>query len=331
MIRDLSNWGIEKIITSAIVVTAPGRYITLYAARKDCRAGEFSGCCMATNRKKDAATLYEVLGRTAQKTPKKETPAAVPKPPTVESTPSMNNRTPLRIPATGSIRPPPTRASLFPAAVAAKTEAQIPASGSQSSPEPVLLDQILARFRPWILVVVAGFVALILAVVIIVSTSHHAAHKPLEPVTISPGTPTPGLVQPQLLPFNGNGSTPATGSSATPSKPPVPRVQVGQVVPASQVVRSPNRWYLVILTTLPRYAQHAAGFIAKHGVSVTIENGPQNFKCVISVRGFKHRAGAAAIALRRKVVHIGSLLPDARRAGRSDFNTAYYAHVQRSQ
>ena len=285
---------------------------------------------MATNRKKDAATLYEVLGRTARKTPKKETPAAAPKPPTVESTPSMNNRTPLRIPATGSIRPPPTRASLFPAVAPAKKEAQSPASESQSSSEPVLLDQILARFRPWILVAAAGVVALILAVIIIVSTSHHAARKPLEPVAISPGTPTPGLVQPQLLPFNDNGSTPAAAPAATPAKPSPPRAHVGRVVPASQVVRSPNRWYLVILTTLPRYAQHAAGFIAKHGVSVTIENGPQNFKCVISVRGFKHRAGAAAIALRRKVVHIGTLLPDARRAGRSDFNTAYYAHVQRS-
>ncbi len=281
---------------------------------------------MATNRKKDAATLYEVLGRTAQKTPKKETPAAMPKPPTVESTPSMNNRTPLRIPATGSIRPPPTRASLFPAASAAKAESQIPASGSPSSADPVLLDQILARFRPWILVVIAGAVALILAVIIIISTSHHAARQPLQPVAITPGTPTPGLVQPQLLPFNDTGSTPAPA----PAKP-TRRVSGGRVVPASQVVRSPNRWYLVILTTLPRYAQHAAGFIARHGVSVTIENGPQNFKCVISVRGFKHRAGAAAIALRRKVVYIGSLLPDARRAGRSDFNTAYYAHVQRSQ
>ena len=285
---------------------------------------------MATNRKKDAATLYEVLGRTTQKTPKKETPAATPKPPTVESTPSMNNRTPLRTPATGSIRPPPTRASLFPAATGAKTETPVPPSASPAYLEPVLLDQILARFRPWILVVVAGAVALILAVIIIVSTSHHQARQPLRPIAISPGTPTPGLVQPQLLPFSDNGSTPAA-HSATPSTPSPPRAHVGRVVPASQVVRSPNRWYLVILTTLPRYAQNAADFIAKHGVSVTIENGPQNFKCVISVQGFKHRAGAAAIALRRKVVYIGTLLPDARRAGRSDFNTAYYAHVQRSQ
>ncbi len=286
---------------------------------------------MATNRKKDAATLYEVLGRTAQKTPKKETPAATPRPPTAESTASMNNRTPLRVPATGSIRPPPTRASLFPAATVEKKEAQSPASGTSSSPEPVLLDQILARFRPWILVAAAGVVALVLAVIIIVSTGHSRARHPAAPVAISPGTPTPGLVTPQLVSSNDNGSTPAVAPPATPSKPSAPLAKVGRVVPASQVVRSPNRWYLVILTTLPRYAQHAASFIAKHGVSVTIENGPQNFKCVISVLGFKHRAGAAAIALRRKVVYIGTLLPDARRAGRSDFNTAYYAHVQRSQ
>ncbi|MHB1234010.1 MAG: hypothetical protein ACYCZQ_15710 [Burkholderiales bacterium] len=286
---------------------------------------------MATNRRKDAATLYEVLGRAAQKTPKKESPAATPKAAEVESTPSMNNRTPLRTPVAGSIRPPPSRASLYPAAVAApKKEAQNSASGAQVSPEPVLLDQILARFRPWILVVAAGIVALILAVVIIVSTSGHSHRKPLEPIAISPGTPTPGLVQPQLLPVNGNSGAPSTPSTPAPVPQP-PRVQVGRVVPAGDVNRSANRWYLVILTTLPQYAQHAAAFIAKHGVSVTVENGPQNFKCVISVRGFKHRAGAAAIALRRKVVYIGTLLPDARRAGRSDFNTAYYAHVQRSQ
>ena len=288
---------------------------------------------MATNRRKDAATLYEVLGRTAQKTPKKETPATPSKPAEVQSSPSMNNRTPLRTPVAGSIRPPPSRASLYPpAAPAPKKEAQNAASGSQASPEPVLLDQILARFRPWILVVTAGIVALVLAIVIIVSTSGRSHRKPLEPIAIAPGAPTPGLVQPQLLPVNGSSAVPGTPSTPKPAPPPPPpRAHVGRVVPSQDVNRSPNRWYLVILTTLPQYAQHAAEFIAKHGVSVTVENGPQNFKCVISVRGFKHRAGAAAIALRRKVVYIGTLLPDARRAGRSDFNTAYYAHVQRSQ
>ena len=289
---------------------------------------------MATNRKKDAATLYEVLGRTAQKAPKKDNPAATPKPAAVDAAPSMNNRTPLRTPVAGSIRPPPTRASLYPAAAPVPKKEVTPpaAAGTQSSSEPVLLDQILARFRPWILVVAAGVVALILAVIIIISTSGHAARKPLEPIAISPGTPTPGLIQPQLLPVDGNGGTPTPVSPAPPPQPPAkPRVHIGRVVPASLVNRSPNRWYLVILTTLPQYAQHAAAFIARHGVSVTVENGPQNFKCVISVRGFKHRAGAAAIALRRKVVYIGTLLPDARRAGRSDFNTAYYAHVQRSR
>ena len=291
-----------------------------------------SGCCMATNRRKDAATLYEVLGRAAQKTPKKD--AAPPTPPLsaeTSVTPSMNNRAPLRVPVAGSIRPPPSSASTFPTATPSKEMRSSPTL-SQSSPEPVLLDQILARFRPWILVVVAGIVALILALVIIVSTSRNTSQKPLEPIAISPGTPTPGYIQPQLLPVNGNVSPPAAVSQQplAPAKRVVPLHQ-GRLVPASQVTRSPNRWYLVILTTLPQYARRAAQFIARHGVSVTVENGPQNFKCVISVRGFKHRAGAAAIALRRKVVYIGTLLPDARRAGRSDFNTAYYAHVQRAQ
>ncbi len=288
---------------------------------------------MATNRKKDAATLYEVLGRASQKTPKKESPAPpVSKPVEDSPVPSMNNRAPLRVPVTGSIRPPPSSAKRYPTATTQPKETGSPVSGSQSSPEPVLLDQILARFRPWILVVAAGIVALILALVIILSTGRSASQKPLEPIAISPGTPTPGLVQPQLLPGNGNTPMPAPDmqQQPTPITPPPPAPQ-GRVVPASQVNRSANRWYLVILTTLPQYARRAAQFIARHGVSVTVENGPQNFKCVISVQGFKHRAGAAAIALRRKVVQIGTLLPDARRAHRSDFNTAYYAHVQRSQ
>lgn len=287
---------------------------------------------MATNRRKDAATLYEVLGRAARKSPKKNASPPIP-PMSAETsvTPSMNNRAPLRIPVTGSIRPPPSSVSTFPATAASK-EMRSPPVLSQSSPEPVLLDQILARFRPWILVVVAGIVALILALVIILSTSRNASQKPLVPIAISPGTPTPGYIQPQLLPVNGNVSTPAAVSQQplVPATTVVPTHQ-GRLVPASQVSRSPNRWYLVILTTLPQYARRAAQFIARHGVSVTVENGPQNFKCVISVRGFRHRAGAAAIALRRKVVHIGALLPDARRTGRSDFNTAYYAHVQRAQ
>ncbi|MGC8624485.1 MAG: hypothetical protein ACP5VQ_04395 [Phycisphaerae bacterium] len=284
---------------------------------------------MATNRKKDAATLYEVLGRTAQKQPRKETSATTPlRSAEPSATPSMNNRAPLRSPVTGSIRPPPSAAGPYPPASTATKQTQNPAAGTQLSPEPVLLDQILVRFRPWFLVVAAGIVALILAVIVIVSTSRTTLQKPLEPIAISPGTLMPVSIQPQLLPVNGH-----SGPSPIVTPPPTvpPRVHIGRVVPAAEVNRTANRWYLVILTTLPQYARRAAEFIAKHGVSVTVENGPQNYKCVISVRGFKHRAGAAAIALRRKVVYIGTLLPDARRAGRSDFNTAYYAHVQRGQ
>jgi hypothetical protein len=339
MIRDFFAGEKRKKNVPVIVDTASARYISLYAVSIDGQPRRFSGCCMATNRRKDAATLYEVLGRASQKTPKKESPAPpVSKPVEVAPAPSMNNRAPLRIPVAGSIRPPPTSAKRFPSAAPASKESVNPAAGAQSSMEPVLLDQIFARFRPWILVVAAGIVALILALVIILSTSRSGSQKPLEPITISPNAP--GLPQPQLLPGDGNAPTPASTPTPTPAQqqPPTPvaspispRAMPGRVVPASQVNRSPNRWYLVILTTLPQYAQRAAKFIARHGVSVTVENGPQNFKCIISVQGFKHRAGSAAIALRRKVVQIGTLLPDARRAHRSDFNTAYYAHVQRSQ
>ncbi len=306
------------------------RYIMILAVIFEYPPRWFLGCCMATNRKKDAATLYEVLGRTAQKKAKKETsPATPPRSTETPAISSMNNRPAIRTPSTLSIRPPPSStASHSSSGTPAIKETRTPTGGAQISSEPVLLDQILNRFRPWFLVVAAGVVALILAVIVIVSSSHTASQKPLEPIAISPGTPMPGSGQPQLLPVRGNG---APSPVVTPPSAMPPKAHIGRVVPAAEVNRSPNQWYLVILTTLPQYARRAAEFIAKHGVSVTVENGPQNYKCVISVRGFKHRAGAAAIALRRKVVHIGTLLPDARRAGRSDFNTAYYAHVQRGR
>ncbi len=287
---------------------------------------------MATNRRKDAATLYEVLGRMAAKSQKKEvsTPSAPGTPPTATpvtppTIPTIHQHTPPRLPITASIRPPPDAShSTIPS-----VDIHKPAAPMQSPNEPVLLDQILARFRPWILVATAGIVAVVLAMIIIISTNGPKSRMPAAPVIISSGTPTPTQVQPQLLPENGNTAAPTPSPSILSAH--KPAVHVGRVIPAMQVTRSANRWYLVILTTLPQYAQRAAEFIARHGVSVTIENGPHNFKCVIAVRGFKHRAGAAAIAFRRKVVHIGTLLPDARRAGRSDFNTAYYAHVQRSE
>ncbi len=99
------------------------------------------------------------------------------------------------------------------------------------------------------------------------------------------------------------------------------------VVAMDRVKFDPQAWYLVILTTRPALAQRAAAFIAAHGVSVTVAPHIHDLATVIAVQGYRDRANPQAIAFRRRVVHIGDLLPEARRLHRSVWSDAYFRHI----
>ncbi len=170
-----------------------------------------------------------------------------------------------------------------------------------------------------LILVGAGMLVLLLIVIVLVLAHNRAGMpKPTNVVITAPsGKDNPKLVQYPLPP----------GQLVTLPGP--SGAQAGAVVPAAQVQRSADRWYLMIITTLPQYAQHAARFIAQHGVSVTVEPAAGGWDAVISVKGFRNIAGPAAMAFRRRVVSIGLAWPGAQRTHHSPWNDAYFARVQR--
>lgn len=168
------------------------------------------------------------------------------------------------------------------------------------------------------LILIGAAVLVLLLLVIVLMLVPHPASKPTD-IPISAPT---GMNSPKLEPFptpQAHGFRPQEHNGTN----------AGRVVPAAQVHRSPHQWYLMIITTLPQYAQHAAQFIARHGVSVTVEPAAGGWDAVISVRGFRNLASPAAIAFRRRVVAIGLGWPGAQRTHHSPWNDAYFARVQR--
>ena len=170
-----------------------------------------------------------------------------------------------------------------------------------------------------LILVGAGMLVLLLIVIVLVLAHNRAGMpKPTNVVITAPsGKDNPKLVQYPLPP----------GQLVTLPGP--SGAQAGAVVPAAQVQRSADRWYLMIITTLPQYAEHAARFIARHGVSVTVEPAAGGWDAVISVKGFRNIASPAAMAFRRRVVRIGLAWPGAQRTHHSPWNDAYFARVQR--
>ncbi|NNM86950.1 MAG: hypothetical protein HKL95_00350, partial [Phycisphaerae bacterium] len=165
----------------------------------------------------------------------------------------------------------------------------------------------------------AGVLVLLLIVIVLMLTHNHAGvPKPTDVLITAPS----GLDHPKLVQY----PSPQSRLITTPGR--MSR-RTGQVVPASQVQRSGRKWYLMIITTLPQYAQHAARFIARHGVSVTVEPAAGGWDAVISVQGFRNLASPAAIAFRRRVVAIGLAWPGVQRTHHSPWNDAYFARVQR--
>ena len=170
------------------------------------------------------------------------------------------------------------------------------------------------------LILIGAGVLVLLLIVIVLMLAHNRAGIP-KPTNVVITAPT-GMDKPKLVQYPSPQNRSVTAPGQTSS-------QTGRVVPASQVQRSAHKWYLMIITTLPQYAQHAARFIAQHGVSVTVEPAAGGWDAVISVKGFRNIAGPAAMAFRRRVVSIGLAWPGAQRTHHSPWNDAYFARVQR--
>lgn len=277
---------------------------------------------MASNKKKDAAALYELLDKSTLKVTRKP-------------------GTPLKIPSWWSGRNNPVQGK----ATADDKSADASAAPSAPPPDPNSLgsaasqrdigsggmmpraQELFLRYRPLILVAAAILVMIMIMLVIF----HHSGKgkRTAPPATVI----MPGGVTPRLVPDNSenanSASTPIPASRQA-AKTVAPQAHQARVYPSSQVNRRNGYYYLVIVTTLPQYARSAARFIAAHGVSVTIEPAQSPYDAVVSVRGFKHRASRAARAFQRRVVQIGYLMPGANRLHRSVFNTAFYAQVHRS-
>ncbi len=302
---------------------------------------------MASNRKKEAATLYELLKKSGLKKAKQDGPVrrlaswftardqpASPAETGADSPAgSLNVGTTASRSATGKPRPAasgPSPAIRLPTAGIAPPRAMSP-DVTPLEENTILLDILAVRFRPWLLFAGAALTVVIIGVLIIWATRKSSSSGPV-PSSPPVGSPTveirshletvPSYPIANRSPrtFAAPGKTPSVRRKSR-------RVHIGRVIPAAQVPRLANHWYLVILTTLPQYARLDAEFIARHGVDTTVEPGPGRFAMVVSVRGFRHRAGRSAIAFRRKVVRIGTLLPAARRIGHSLWSDAYYARV----
>ena len=278
---------------------------------------------MASNKKKDAAALYELLDKSTLKVTRKPgTPLKIPSWWSGRNNPTQGKGTAdnkTSDPSTAPTAPPPDPNSLGSAASQRDT-----ASSGMIIPRA---QELFLRYRPLILVAAAILVMIMIMLIIF----HHSGKKNR---TAPPATVImPGGVTPRLVPDNSEHS-----SSTSPPIPasrqvvgsPAAQVHHARVYPSSQVNRRNGYYYLVIVTTLPQYARSAARFIAAHGVSVTIEPAVSPYDAVVSVRGFKHRASRAARVFQRRVVQIGDLMPGAARLHRSVFNTAFYAQVHRS-
>ena len=190
---------------------------------------------------------------------------------------------------------------------------------SQSWQKPAGGPAAIAGIPRRLILIAAGVLVLLLLVIVLMLV-HNRAGMPT-PTNTRISAPT-GMDHPRLVQY----PSLQTRQITVPDQ---RRSGTGQVVPAAQVQRSADRWYLMIITTLPQYAEHAARFIARHGVSVTVEPAAGGWDAVISVKGFRNIASPAAMAFRRRVVRIGLAWPGAQRTHHSPWNDAYFARVQR--
>lgn len=321
---------------------------------------------MATNRKKGSAALFELIDKSGAKSgrhsgsgmkmpgwldkynhPQGGTTGAG-NAPAAPAGPGTGTQAATPMPTTGADKP--ALGQVYHAPGPAPEPAAAPAItsrplGRTGMDNPVLLDVLVAKFRPWLLFALFFFIFLLIAGLIILATRRSAApdsgttaNSFTNPDTSPPIGGQPGGNGSALIPAapqSPGNAVPSPRFQIVPTSPvanprPRPTLHIGKVIPAADVPRLADHWYLVILTTQPQYARTAARFIANHGVSVSIETGSNNLAQVVSVRGFKHRGGRHALAFRRRVIAIGRLVPGIKRKHDSVWGDAYYVQIVRT-
>jgi len=305
---------------------------------------------MATNKRKDAAALFELIEKSTLKVPKTASGALkIPGWWSSKTNPPVKGssaaRTPFSSPAQAATPPAASPVAALPETAVPATPAESPAppdmpTTPDSSLErppvlpakaPVYLPQTVSHDRTagrptlvpgtpvplWAgLLAALVVVGIITAAIAVMLRQRHGAPEVGGNLV---GTPlgTPAMHPPSITPFD-----PARAGEVTPAP------TVGHVL-ATQVVRDPNLYYLVV-ACYPRQdmAQKAAEFLAAHGVDVCVEPA-RNYYWLISAKGFSKVSGTDAKAFYHDVIEIGRKHPDAAKKKISIFNSAYYSRIAR--
>ncbi len=279
---------------------------------------------MATNKRKEAPALFELLDKSTLRVPK-------------------GNAGSLKIPSWWSNRNAPRTTagpeeSAPPEQAPVSGQAQKPPPNQAHNPPPVTppfagpvdFARLLPPANRWFVPVTILLLLLItLLVVHFVSSGGRqtvaAGHLPAR-LTVPTGSPKIGL-----MPVKGSTEHPVGGRQTSVPQPAPPPAAAqpgaGRVVPAADRRFKIHHWYLIIVTTQPPLAQKAAQFIARHGVDVSVQQDRNGYASVFSVRGFLKRDSPGARRFRQYVVQIGREVGQAQRTGHGAWDDAYYYYI----
>lgn len=310
---------------------------------------------MATNKRKDAAALFELLDKSTLRVPKNATGALkIPSwwssktnPPSKSSAgvAAVASATGVAAPEKAvTAQPAPAQAaisakpgtdtppSIRPAAVAPVRPGGASTPGGSTLPTParVYAPQTVnpatlnragrPRYLPGtqvpIWVAALGGIAALAIIVAVLWSAMHAHSAGLPGSEAPPDLGVPGRTIPSITTYD------PRRDGAPEANPPA-----GRVLP-SQSDRDPNLYYLVI-ERYPRQdiAEKAAKFMADHGVDVSIESS-RGYFWLISGKAFAKMSAPDAQAFQRKVIEIGREPFEGRK--RKLFNSAYFTHVTRA-
>lgn len=341
---------------------------------------------MATNKRKDAAALFELIDKSTLKIPKNAGQLKIPSwwssrnnPPApgadaapeadasdvseeipAESTPAPEAAAPAAAdpatPPAPAAAPlfdsPPAQTSYTPAIRPPAAKPPAPATPSAAPAEtapirntgvgvfaPATRDprniKARGRFPMWAIAVAVG----VLGLGVLAYATMQGDRKPATPP--GPAIANNGLTENRgprtgVVPVDdgANRAIPTnTNTNANPNPNPLPQPQPqppqGRIVPIAEVQRTPGMQYLIIVTAREDVANNNARYLADNGLEVTVGRQRSGLYSVMSVQGFA-RQDAAAEALRKRVVELGKQHPEARRARKGVYDTAYFATVTKN-
>jgi len=322
---------------------------------------------MATNKRKDSAALFELIGKSTLKVPKNAASLKIPSwwssktnPPApaaratttaqpaqaADSDPELpdivsQSTRPVLKPfsvdsaptPSRSIRPPARTNGTAVATIVAPTPVPRPAPGvfapSTYDPSSSHSRGSQTRGAPPLWLLLAGALAVVFLVIAVLIYVFGGKSS----TTTTRVTPS-GDPAPRVIPAPDHDPTPPRNDQPQPQPPQQNNNQnpaQARVVPFDEVRRIPNANYLFIFTADEKTATANAQYLADHGISTSVSatNYPKYF-VVISVDGFTRLDDPAAIALQKRVVELGREHPDARKARAGVYDTAYYKKIVRT-